>query len=80
MTDDRGRGRRKQQKDSRLQDFLMPGLRHAHTLQQLEVWLWVLFLRTCNHKTIALVYLVLSVISSGVGFVYLNTLPGVSTQ
>jgi len=37
MTDDRGRGRRKQEKIKRTQDFLMPGLRHAHTLQQLRV-------------------------------------------
>jgi len=27
---------RTQISNSRLQDFLMPGLRHAHTLQQLE--------------------------------------------
>jgi len=36
MTDDRGRGRRRQQIRERTQDFLMPGLRHAHTLQQLK--------------------------------------------
>jgi len=36
MTDDRGRGRRKQGNQERPQDFLMPGLRHAHTLQQLK--------------------------------------------
>jgi len=36
MTDDRGRGRRRQGNFKRTQDFLMPGLRHAHTLQQLK--------------------------------------------
>jgi len=33
-----------QDSGERLQDFLMPGLRHAHTLQQLRVMNTLLFL------------------------------------
>jgi len=36
MTEERGRELKKVKKpEERFQDFLMPGLRHAHTLQQL---------------------------------------------
>jgi len=37
MTEERGRGNSMHISEERLQDFLMPGLRHAHTLQQLRV-------------------------------------------
>jgi len=36
MTEREKEEERLQLSSSRLQDFLMPGLRHAHTLQQLE--------------------------------------------
>jgi len=53
----------------RIQDFLMPGLRHAHTLQQLRelsnITSLVIFL-TSNHKTLAIVYLMISIVSGDV--------------
>jgi len=37
MTEREKEEERVQENLERLQDFLMPGLRHAHTLQQLQV-------------------------------------------
>jgi len=40
MTEERGRELKNVKKpEERFQDFLMPGLRHAHTLQQLRVFI-----------------------------------------
>ncbi len=36
MTEKEKEERKKEIEDERLKDFLMPGLRHAHTLQQLQ--------------------------------------------